>query len=450
MADAYHHRAGRRILEGHGAEALNDFEKAAAICKATEDDKDDRFKVLLAAIYADRAGVPPSRRAGARQGGHRGRFRPYRECRSRLRRREVYRDTLAGVHYHRAPVDGAVDWAATMKDFDAAARGGIGCIRTSPKCRATRGGPPKAFLYLGRMHYADDWLPEAEAVLRRADDLYGGLADKWEKEPEYRDGRDSSHYLALVLRKEMKFDEAAKLLDGLTAATPRNADYQMEFGEITLGGPPDRPWPYRCLVYMPPVGLTVVPNPLGMGQGYVGQQLSAKAEAATALDRYRLSLERLHLAEEYGRTTLSPDQRLTLARRRFAAAQGLTPVAAWMGDAESMAAAGETVAELAEAWPSLNAPNDAGRNYRLAAKYLGFAAGAARTDAGAAAYGSRMMQLLHKAVDKGYRNAAELRASPEVLGLLKIPFSLPQRTAGRPKEAPGRTWSTGRTACVDG
>jgi tetratricopeptide (TPR) repeat protein len=338
--------------------------------------------------------------------------------------RESYRDSLAAVHYHRGLLTAPSDWAGASKDLDAAARGWDRLHQDFPSVPRYAARAADAFLFLGRMHWTDDRQPEAEAVLRRADDLYGGLAEKWEKEPEYRNGRDSSrYYLALVLRKEAQFDEAAKLFEGLTVGAPRNAEYQTEFGEITLALASRSKLVSYALFSLPPVGLTVVPNPLGMFQAYIGQQSSAKAEATTARDRYRQSLDHLRLAEECGRTALSSDQLQALARNRFAAAQGLFGAALLIGDAESMAAAGETVAELTEAWPSLNAPNDAARNYRLAAMYSGFAVGISGAEGDATAHAKRMLQLLHKAVDKGFRNAAELRASMDVQGLLNNPHS---------------------------
>ena len=427
LATAYHDRADLRMWEGAGAEALDDFGKAVALCKglAAKDDKDDRLKLLLAENYADRGGL--YRLQGDLERGKAdvgaaldllGKVGPD------FAGREDCRDSLAAAHYHRGLLTAKSDWAGASKDFDAAARGWDGLHQDFPAVPRYQAQAADAFLYLGRMHWADDRLPEAEAVLRRADDLYGDLAGKWKKDPDYREGRDSSrYYLALVLRKEAKFDEAAKLFEGLTAGAPRNADYQMEFGEMTLARASQTKLAGYALLYLPPVGLTVTPNPLGMFQGYLGQQLSAKAEATTARDLYRLSLERLGLAEKYGQTTLSHDQRQKLARRRFAAAQGLYGAALWIGAPESMAAAGETVAELAEAWPSLNAPNDAASNYRLAAIYNGMAVGVAGAEGPAVDHAKRMLQLLHKAVDKGYRNAAELRASMDVQGLLNNPHA---------------------------
>ncbi len=427
LAAAYHDRADLRMGERRRAEALDDFGKAVALCKglAAKDDKDDGLKVLLAENYADRGGLyrlqDDLKRGKADVEAALdllGKVGPD------FAGREDYRDALAAAHYHRGLLTAKSDWAGASKDFDAAARGWDGLHQDFPAVPRYQAQAAAAFLYLGRMRYADDRLPEAEVALRRADDLYGGLAGKWEKEPDYREGRDSSRdYLALVLRKESKFDEAAKLYEGLTAGAPRNAEYQMEFGEVTLAWASQTKLAGYALASLPPVGLTVAPNPLGMGQAYVGQQLSAKAEAATARDRYRQSLESLRLAEEYGQTTLSPDQHQTLAQRRFAAAQGLFGAALWVGDSESMAAAGETLAELAEAWPSLNAPNDAARNYRLAAMYSGLAVGAAGSENAAMGHAKRMLQLLHKAVDKGYRNAAELRASMDVRGLLNNPHA---------------------------
>ena len=164
---------------------------------------------------------------------------------------------------------------------------------------------------------------------------------------------------------------------------------------------------------LPPVGLTVVPYPLGLSQGYVGQQLSARAEIAKARDRYRLSLEHLRLAAERG-GALSADERQTLARTRFAAAQSLFVPAQWLGDDESMAAAGDTMADLA----AFGVRPTRRRGYRLAALYAGFAVGLSAAEERGSDHAKRMLQLLHKAVEKGFHDAAELRASPEVQALL--------------------------------
>ena len=425
LAAAWHDLALVRMGRRRWPEALDAFDKAVALCKrlASEDDKDDHYRVMLAGNYADRGGL-------YRLKGEPERGKPDVEAAQDLLRQvgpdvasqEAYRDSFAGIHYHQCLLTVKSDSTGAAAECDAAARGWNRLHQDYPTVPRYQSQAAEAFLLLGRLHYVDDRLSGAEAALRRADVLYGELVEKWKEEAEYRNGRESSRYfLALVLRKEGQFDEAATLLQGLIESAPKNADYQMEFGEIALARASGATAASQVVAGLPPVGLTVVPNPLGMSQGYIGQQISAYTEMGAARDRYRLALEHLRLAEQTGQTTLSAEQRQTVARRRFAAAQGLALAANGVRDATAMAFAGKTLADLAEAWPSLNAPNDAARTYRLAAMYTGFAVGMAGAEDRATAYTGRMLQLLHKAVEKGFRNVAELRASVEVQALLNNP-----------------------------
>ena len=182
---------------------------------------------------------------------------------------------------------------------------------------------------------------------------------------------------------------------------------------------------------LPPIGLTVTANPLGMRQAYIGQQLSAALEWKAAAQRFREALDRLAEAGRYGEGHVPPGALRQFALQRFAAANGLEWSAFSIYDPalrtfarDQLRAVAEAKAELAEAWPSLLKEGDAAANFRQAA---GDACGClflARTDDALAAdekaaleqnAGEYTVHLLHKAVAAGYRNAAEMRQSFDVI-----------------------------------
>ena len=417
LAVAYHRRAGLRSYARRWDDALDDYGRAVDLCESllAEDDKNDRYRILLAGDYADRGGL-------YRRKGEPGRGRADVEAALNLLRRlgpdyaeqEGSRDALAGVRYQHALLQAASDPAGACRELDEAARGWDQLHEEFPTAPRYAFQAADAFLLLGRLLRADDRVPEAEAALRRAEELHAALAEKWKDEPAYRDGRESSrYYLALALKRQAKFDEAARLLAGLVESSPKNAEYQTEYGEATLARAAASSVRARILGGLPPFGLTVFPVPVGMGQGYVGQQLAARAEMTTARNRYRLCLEHLRLAAENG-DALSADERQALARTRFTAAQGLFGPAQWLGDDEAMAAAADALADLAAS----SAPEAAARAFRLAALYAGVAAALSPAEARGADHARRMLQLLHKAVENGFHDAAALRASPDVQALL--------------------------------
>ncbi len=195
---------------------------------------------------------------------------------------------------------------------------------------------------------------------------------------------------------------------------------------------------------LPTVGLTVVPNPLGAYQGYVGQVQSAQAEVWVAVGRCDEAIDLQAEAAKRGQGSLPAERLREIARERLQAVSGLEQAlfinyllaglpgairvpAGYARARDEYRRAAEIRAELAEAWPSLETEGDAAASLRKAAADAYYCLvidrmaddlpPAEKTDRARADAG-RTVQLLRKAVAAGYRDAAGLRRSPEATAIL--------------------------------
>ncbi len=437
LAAAYHDLALLRRDEQRWQEALDAFGQAVDLCKglAAEDEKDGRYKALLAENYADRCGL--YRLKGEPERGREdadAALALYDRIDPDLLAQETCQDSLAGAHYHRALLLSVAEPAQGLADYEAAWKIWDRLHRAHPDVPLYQFHAAEARSLMGRLCIPAK-LDEAVAYLREADGLYAGLGAGSGAGGDYQTARDGGRYhLGLALHLSGKDDEAERIFRDLAGRPSADALTLYQLGEVLRTEGEQSLLRARIVAYLPAVGLTVVPNPLGGYQGYFGQQASAQTELWAGVERFDKALDRLTEAGKRGQGRLPPDLLREIAQRRFAAADGLERSIRGNGDPARLGRAGDEFgrvadvkAELAEAWPSLFQPGDAATYFRQAAtdvcigllidrerKDLSPEQRAAREQADA----ERTVQLLRKAVAAGYHNAAELRGSFEAKMIL--------------------------------
>jgi tetratricopeptide (TPR) repeat protein len=427
LAAAVNDRATLLDEAGHRPEALDAYAEAIRLWGrvASEGPDADSGKLRLAECRANRGNL--YRRAGDPKCAAEdveAALTLLNEAGPGLSAEESYRDALAGARYSRGLARQAEDPPAALPDFEAAARLWDELQRDYPGVPRYRFYAAEAGSRAGRLYALAGRLTEAEAALCGADRLYTALAAEWGDSAEWAAARrDNLYHLGAAFREEGKFEGAERIFTELVQSSPDDPFDHDELGEVYRGRADRALLRYRVLAGLPPVGLTVVPNPLGMGIGYAGQQRAARDQAAEAASLYRRAFDHLTQAELHGRAVLNDDLRLGLARRRWASAGGRATAAAARGDHEQLASAADALAGVAGDWPSLFKPNDAAPNFRLAALDMGYCLLLVENDkaappALAGDYAARTLRLLRKAVEAGYRDAAALRASFDVQLLL--------------------------------
>ena len=447
LAEAYHNLALLRIHERRRPEALDAFGKAVDLAKglAAEDEKDGRYKALLAVNYADRCGL--YRLEGEAERGREdadAALALFDEIAPDLLAQERYQDALAGVHYHRGLLLSAGEPSRAFADYETAWKTWDRLRRAHPDVALYRFHAAEARSLMGRLCIPAK-MDEAEADLREADALYAGLEAGPKDGPDYQAARDGSRYhLGVVLHQGGKDDEAERLFRDLVGRPSAEAVTFFQLGEVLRTEGEESLRRADLLACIPTVGLTVTPNPLGAYQGYFGHLESAQAEAWAAVGRFDEALDRLAEAGKRGQGRLPPDLLKEIATGRFTADrdleralfvnQNLQALIAAPFDPARLARirdecrrAADVRAELAEVWPSLEATGGAALSFRQAAtdacycllidrgdKDLPADQKAARQQADA----ERTVQLLQKAVAAGYHDAAELRRSLEAAAIL--------------------------------
>ena len=445
LAEAYHALAVLRRNQERWPEALDAFGRAVDLCKesAADGDEDGRYKAQLAENYADRCGLyrvkgePERGRADAA-------LELFHQVSPDLLAGEAMQDALAGVHYHHGLLVASQDLSLALADLKTAWNIWDRLHRFHPDVPHYAFQAAEARSMMGR-YCMEDKPEEAEEAFRQADALYAALGAASIDGADCGEARDRNmQYLASVLGDRGRDDEAERIYRDLVGRASAQALTFREFGNVLLRQGVHSLQRADVLAHVPAVGLTVVPNPLGAYQGYVGHVLSAQAEVWKAVAQFDEALEQQAEAGRRGQGRLPADLLEGVAQQRCKAILGLEQAlvvnynlaaasaadrnpAMWARVRTECLRAADARADLAAAWPTLMNADDAAHNYRKAATDVYYCiiidrlfaelpadqkAAQERTDAG------RVVQLLRQALAAGYNDAAELRRSPEATAIL--------------------------------
>ena len=199
LAKAYHALAGLQMAEHRWPEALDGYGKAVDLCKEliAEDEKDDRYKVLLAGNYADRCGLyrlkgEPDRGRDDADAA----LEEFQKVGPELLTQESCQNSLASVHFQHGLLLTFAEPARAFKDYSEAWKGWERLRGAHPAVPRYRFQAAEARSMMGRLILSET-PPAAEApFLREADRLYLDLLASSPDDLAYRSSRGSKPVLS--------------------------------------------------------------------------------------------------------------------------------------------------------------------------------------------------------------------------------------------------------------